>query len=218
MSNVTGRNNTAIWVAPIISRELTALRLRSSGRRVTRCRSEGWMPAAGADWFQAPPGPTPGQDFVSSAADWPGVDWSHHLQMAGGNFTIGHGGGRCDDMLSGVGYWCGIHVPRGDQFVHGGPCGLRNPRLSCRTTRTQIRRDWLFICGQDVRDVGESGLSSLCSGKSEELEPMVHWTLHRVAGPRAQKGGRSTVWLENILWRMHWSCWTRRRTSGSTTL
>ena len=35
-------------------------------------------------------------------ADWPGVDWSHHMQFAGGDFTLGHGGGRCDDLQSGV--------------------------------------------------------------------------------------------------------------------
>ena len=49
------------------------------------------------------------------------------MQMAGGAFTIGQGGGRCDDLQSGVGYWCGQHIPRGDFYVHNGPGGLRNP-------------------------------------------------------------------------------------------
>ena len=89
--------------------------------------NEGWLPAAGADWFPAAPGPTPGEDFVSTGVDWPGVDWSHHMQMAGGVFTIGRGGGRCDDLASGVGYWCGNHIPRGETFLHTGPGGLRNP-------------------------------------------------------------------------------------------
>ena len=145
-AHTPGRNDTApVWVAPFRSvGELTALRVRATGRRVQRARhpnadpetigarrtgdiNEGWLPAMGAEWTQAPPGPTPGQDFVSSAIDWPGLDWSHHLQMDGGNFTIGYGGGRCDDMASKVGYWCGVHIPRGDQFVHGGPGGLLNP-------------------------------------------------------------------------------------------
>ena len=32
-------------------------------------------------------------------------------------FTIGAGGGRCDDLASGVAYWCGVHIPRGDEQV-----------------------------------------------------------------------------------------------------
>ena len=145
-ATTTGRNGTAaVWAAPFRSvGELAALRLRSTGRRLNRARfpngdpetagarrsgdvNEGWMPAAAADWYPAAAGPTPGQDFVSNGADWPGVDWSHHMQMAGGNFTIGYGGGRCDDMASGVGYWCGLHCPRGDNYIHTGPGGLRNP-------------------------------------------------------------------------------------------
>ena len=100
LANVTGRAGTAVvWAAPFQSADqLTALRVKGSGRRVTRARhpnvdpetlgarrngqGEGWVPAAGADWYPAPAGPTPGQDFVSGAMDWPGVDWSHHLQMA----------------------------------------------------------------------------------------------------------------------------------------
>jgi hypothetical protein len=143
---VNSRNNgTTVWVAPFTSAdELTALRIRSTGKRVQRARhpnadpetigarrsgniNEGWLPAELADWYPAAAGPTPGQDFVSTGADWPGVDWSHHMQMAGGAFTIGQGGGRCDDLQSGVGYWCGQHIPRGDFYVHNGPGGLRNP-------------------------------------------------------------------------------------------
>ena len=88
---------------------------------------EGWLPASTANWYPATPGLTPGQDFVSGAADWGAeVDWSDHMQMGGGLFTIGLGGGRCDDLLSGVSYWCGKHIPRGDNYLHNGPGGLRH--------------------------------------------------------------------------------------------
>jgi hypothetical protein len=101
--------------------------LETMGARRSNDPNEGWLPAAGADWYPAPAGPTPGQDYLSGSADWPGVDWSHHNQMANGMFTIGAGGGRCDDLATGVAYWCGVHIPRGDNYLHSGPGGLRNP-------------------------------------------------------------------------------------------
>ena len=36
-------------------------------------------------------------------------------------------GGRCDDLASGVAYWCGANIPRGNNYLHSGPGGLRNP-------------------------------------------------------------------------------------------
>jgi hypothetical protein len=139
-------SRTVAWKAPFRAAggELPALRLRDTGRRVVRARHpnvdpelmgarrsgneyEGWLAANTANWYPATPGPTPGQDFVSGASDWGAeVDWSDHMQMGGGLFTIGHGGGRCDDLLSGVAYWCGQHIPRGDNYLHNGPGGLRH--------------------------------------------------------------------------------------------
>ena len=143
LANMSTWSNSsgAVWKAPFRAAggELSALRLRHTGRRVVRARHpnadpeqmgarrsgneyEGWLPANTANWYPATPGPTPGQDFVSGASDWgPAVDWSDHMQMGGGLFTIGHGGGRCDDLLSGVAYWCGQHIPRGNNYLHNGP-------------------------------------------------------------------------------------------------
>ena len=62
------------------------------GARRSNSIYEGWLPAAGPSWYPAAPGPSLGVDYVSGAADWPGVDWSHHMQMTSGLFTIGAGG------------------------------------------------------------------------------------------------------------------------------
>jgi hypothetical protein len=106
VTHLTGRTNATglaysngsipIWAAPLRSvGQLTAVRLRSTGRRVQRARhpnadpetigarrsgnvNEGWMGAAGPDWFAAPAGPTPGQDFVSTGADYT-LHYAHTL-------------------------------------------------------------------------------------------------------------------------------------------
>ena len=44
-----------------------------------------------------------------------------------GASTWMHLGARCDDLASGVAYWCGANIPRGNNYLHRGPGGLRNP-------------------------------------------------------------------------------------------
>ena len=151
-THITTSNGSsyAVWAAPFrASSGLEALRMRSTGRRVTRARYpnadpetmgarragqwEGWVTEPGVSWFAAP-SDSPGEDFASDGSDWPDVDWSHHKQMANGRFTIGRGGGRCGDLASGVAY-----------------CECRNGRLGPLTVAATLTRPFLRTgCGQHI--------------------------------------------------------------------
>ena len=51
--------------------------------------------------------------------------------MAGGIFTIGSGGGQCNNLANGgTSYWCGELCPRGDTYIHRGPGGMINPDVA----------------------------------------------------------------------------------------
>ena len=89
IAGATASPNVTVWQAPFRAPgggSVAALRLNGSGRRVTRARHpnadpetmgarrsrsiyEGWLPAAGPSWYPAAPGPSPGVDYVSGAAD-----------------------------------------------------------------------------------------------------------------------------------------------------
>ena len=93
------------------------------------------QPPPGLDgWGWIPSNASVGVDHVSTAADWPGVEWvATQTRPAGTPFktpgvhTQGTGGGTCDTLAVSTAYFCGAHITRGDSLLHRGPAGLRRP-------------------------------------------------------------------------------------------
>jgi hypothetical protein len=127
--------------------------LRVNGRRASRARYpniadietvgsqgplEGFIaqqPPVGLDgWGWIPANASVGVDHISTAGDWPGVEWvATQTRPAGTPFgtpgvhTQGTGGGTCNALAVSTAYFCGAHITRGNSLLHRGPVGLRRP-------------------------------------------------------------------------------------------
>jgi hypothetical protein len=96
----------------------------------------------GADWYQATLGHTPGEDFISNAADWPSVDWSHHQQLAGGNSQSVSA--VVAAMIWNPAWDTGVALisPGATSSCTAGQVDSATQRRFCRTIRTETSGEW----------------------------------------------------------------------------
>jgi hypothetical protein len=147
-------SGVVIWRATVPSALAVEIPgLRVNGRRAPRARYpniadiesvdsqgplEGFIaqqpPPAEAGWGWIAANLSIGVDHISTAADWPDVQWiATQTRPAGSSFgspgvhTQGTGGGTCDQLAVSTAYFCGSHIPRGNSLLHRGPAGLRKP-------------------------------------------------------------------------------------------
>ena len=146
--NGTGARDVAIWAASVPLAVIPALRV--AGVRVPQGRYpniadmeaqeslgalEGFITQPGVAWLEPSfANSTPGVDHVSTAADWPDVEWiATNNRPFGSPYGTpgihyqGTGGGACSSLDVTTSYWCGTAIPRGQNYLHRTPVGLANP-------------------------------------------------------------------------------------------